>query len=202
MHDTDATTITSRRDSRFDRGRVPQPLDVVVDRRVLLDVGVRLRDVRLGLVVVVVGDEVLDGVVREQLPQLVGQLGGQRLVRRHHQRRPLQLLDQPRGGRRLAGAGRAQQHDVLLARADAPLQVVDRRRLVAGGLVLADHLEPAARRGISPTGRNSESARGTSWWAAPLGAPAESALAEPGISVAKATKPGYEGPPTLSRSAG
>ena len=35
-------------------GRVPQPLDLVVDRGVLLDVGVRLRDVRLGLVVVVV----------------------------------------------------------------------------------------------------------------------------------------------------
>ncbi len=70
--------------------RVPQPLDLVVDRGVLLDVGVRLRDVRLGLVVVVVGDEVLDGVVGQQLAELVGQLGGERLVRRHDQRRPLQ----------------------------------------------------------------------------------------------------------------
>ena len=35
-------------------GRVPEPLDLVVDRAVLLDVGVGLRDVRLGLVVVVV----------------------------------------------------------------------------------------------------------------------------------------------------
>ena len=47
--------------------RVPQPLDVVVDRAVLLDVGVGLRDVRLGLVVVVVRDEVLDSVVRQHL---------------------------------------------------------------------------------------------------------------------------------------
>ncbi len=61
--------------------RVPQPLDLVVDRGVLLDVGVRLRDVRLGLVVVVVGDEVLDRVVGQQLAELVGQLRGQRLVR-------------------------------------------------------------------------------------------------------------------------
>ena len=44
--------------------RVPEPLDLLVDRGVLLDVGVGLRDVRLGLVVVVVGDEVLDRVVR------------------------------------------------------------------------------------------------------------------------------------------
>ena len=80
--------------------RVPQPLDLVVDRRVLLDVGVRLRDVRLGLVVVVVRDEVLDRVVRQQLAELVGQLRGERLVGRHHQRRPLHLLDEP--GRRRA----------------------------------------------------------------------------------------------------
>ena len=42
---------------------MPQPVDVVVPRRVLLDVEVGLRDVRLGLVVVVVRDEVLDRVV-------------------------------------------------------------------------------------------------------------------------------------------
>ena len=62
-------------------GGVPQPLDLVVDRGVLLDVGVRLRDVRLGLVVVVVRDEVLDGVVGQQLAELVGELRGERLVR-------------------------------------------------------------------------------------------------------------------------
>ena len=93
---------------------MPQPLDLVVDRGVLLDVGVRLRDVGLGLVVVVVGDEVLDRVVGQQLAELVGQLGGQGLVGRHHQGRPLDLLDQPGGRGRLAGAGRAEQHGVLL----------------------------------------------------------------------------------------
>ncbi len=121
--------------------RVPQPLDLVVDRGVLLDVGVGLRDVRLGLVVVVVGDEVLDRVVRQQLAELVGQLRGQRLVRGHHQRRALQPLDQPGRGRRLAGAGGAEQHRVGLARSDPALQVVDRRRLVAGGLEVRDHPE-------------------------------------------------------------
>ena len=44
------------------RRRVAEPVDVVVPRAVLLDVEVGLRDVRLGLVVVVVGDEVLDRV--------------------------------------------------------------------------------------------------------------------------------------------
>ena len=41
-------------------------LDLVVDGRVLLDIGVRLGNVRLGLVVVVVGDEVLDSVLGEK----------------------------------------------------------------------------------------------------------------------------------------
>ena len=98
--------------------RVAQPLDLVVDRRVLLDVGVRLRDVRLGLVVVVVGDEVLDRVVGQQLAELGGELRRQRLVGSHHQGRPLQPLDQPGGGRGLAGAGGAEQHDVALAALD------------------------------------------------------------------------------------
>ena len=50
------------REQRRGRGE-PQARDVVVLRGVLLDVEIGLRDVRLGLVVVVVGDEVLDRVV-------------------------------------------------------------------------------------------------------------------------------------------
>ena len=95
--------------------REPQPRDVVVLRRVLLDVEVGLRDVRLGLVVVVVGDEVLDGVRREELAELVAELRGERLVVRDHERRPLHLLDDPGHRRRLAGAGRAEQRLVALA---------------------------------------------------------------------------------------
>ena len=49
------------REQRRRRG-VAQPVDLLVDRRVLLDVEVLARDVGLGLVVVVVGDEVLDRV--------------------------------------------------------------------------------------------------------------------------------------------
>ena len=123
------------------RRRVPQPLDLVVDRRVLLDVGVRLRDVRLGLVVVVVRDEVLDRVVGQQLAELRGQLRREGLVGRHHERRPLQLLDQPGRRRRLAGAGGAEQHDVLLAGVDARCELLDRLGLVARRRVVGDDLE-------------------------------------------------------------
>ncbi len=69
------------------RGAEPQPLDVLVDRRVLLDVHVGGRDVGLGLVVVVVGNEVLDGVAGQELPQLAVELGGEGLVVGQDQRR-------------------------------------------------------------------------------------------------------------------
>jgi hypothetical protein len=123
---------------------VPQPLDIVVDRAVLLDVGVGLGDVRLGLVVVVVRHEVFNGVVGQHLPQFVGQLRGERLVGRHHQRGPLQTFDQPRSGGRLAGAGGTEEHDVALPCGDAPFQFFDGGGLIAGRLVRADHLELAA----------------------------------------------------------
>jgi hypothetical protein len=120
-----------------------QALDLLVDRRVLLDVGVGLRDVRLGLVVVVVADKILHGVVRQELAQLLRQLGAERLVGGHHQRRPLQALDEPGRGGALAGAGRAEQHRVPVSAADPALQIVDRRGLVAGRLEFADDLETA-----------------------------------------------------------
>ena len=193
MHDTDATTTTSRRDSRFMRGRVPQPLDVVVDRRVLLDVGVGLRDVRLGLVVVVVRDEVLDRVVRQHLPQLVGQLRRERLVRRHHQRGPLQPLDQPRRGGRLAGARGAEQHDVLLARRAGAARA--RRSPPAGRRPAVCGLTTSNRppvRGMSPTGRCSECASGMPCVRACASSCTSAAL--PGISVANATGPRVRAP--------
>ena len=73
-------------------GRVAQAVDLVVDGRVLLDVEVLRRDVGLGLVVVVVADEVLDRVVREELAELVAELGRQRLVVGDDQRGLLHLL--------------------------------------------------------------------------------------------------------------
>ncbi len=117
------------------RGRgVPEPVDLVVDRRVLLDVGVRARHVRLGLVVVVVGHEVLDPVPGEELLQLGGQLGRQRLVRLDDQRGPLDGLDGPRDGRRLARP-RDPEEGLVAVPAPQPLdQSGDRLGLVTGGL--------------------------------------------------------------------
>ena len=117
------------REERRGRGE-PEPRDVVVLRGVLLDVEVGLGHVRLGLVVVVVRDEVLDRVVREELAELVAELRGQRLVVGDHERRPLDLLDDPGHRRRLAGAGRAEHRLEALAGLGRPRRA--RRSRAAG----------------------------------------------------------------------
>ena len=111
--------ITSSRANSAAVAAVPQPVDLVVDRGVLLDVEVLVRDVRLGLVVVVVGDEVLDRVVGEELAELAAELGRERLVVREHQRRLLDLLDHEAHRGRLARAGHPEQRLELVALLDA-----------------------------------------------------------------------------------
>ena len=62
------------------RGHQPQPVDRFIDRGVLLDVDVPLRNVRFRLVIVVIADEVGDGVVRKEVAKLGKELGRQGLV--------------------------------------------------------------------------------------------------------------------------
>ena len=52
-------------------GRVAQTLYVLVDGRVLFNIGIRLRNISLWLVVVIIRHEVLHRVMRQELAQLV-----------------------------------------------------------------------------------------------------------------------------------
>jgi hypothetical protein len=110
MQETEATMITSSRSSSGARGGVAHAVDLLVDRGFLLDEGVRARDVGFGLVIVVVGDEILDRVVGEEALELAIELGGERLVGREDERRALRRLDDLGHGEGLAGAGDAEQH--------------------------------------------------------------------------------------------
>ncbi len=93
MQETEATIITSRRSNS----------DLVARRRrrsisslMLVSFSMYVSDrrhVRLRLVVVVVGDEVLDGVVREEAAELLEELRGEDLVVREDQGRPVHRLD-------------------------------------------------------------------------------------------------------------
>ena len=78
--------------------RQPHPIDLVVDRGFFLDIRVTGGNVGFGLVVVVIADEVLDRVFRKEPSEFLIELRGQRLVVRHHQRRPMHLRQHLRHG--------------------------------------------------------------------------------------------------------
>ena len=132
-HDDDVATL----EQGVRRG-VAEPVDLVVARRVLLDVGVAPGQVRLGLVVVEVADEVLDGVLGEELAELGVELGGERLVVGQDQRRLVVIGDRPgeRGG--LARARRPEQRLVADAVGQTRAEPLDGGRLVAGRLERGD----------------------------------------------------------------
>ena len=96
-------------------GRQAQLVQLIVDRGLLFDVNVARWNVRFRLVVVVVADEVLDGVLGKERLELVVELRRQRLIVRHHQRRPPHRLDHLGHREGLARPGHAQQHLVLFA---------------------------------------------------------------------------------------
>ena len=134
-HDNVATA-----EQRARRG-VAQLLHFLVDAGVLLDERVASGHVGLGLVVVVVADEVHHRVVGEELLQLGRELRGERLVGGHDERRLLHGLDGLGHGERLAAARHAQQRLVAQALVHAAREGLDRLGLVAGHLVGRHHLE-------------------------------------------------------------
>ena len=74
------------------RGGVAHAVDLLVHRRFFFDEGVGARHVGFGLIVVVVRDEILDRVVREEALELAVELRRQSFVGREDQRRALRLL--------------------------------------------------------------------------------------------------------------
>ena len=112
------------------RRRVAQFINLVVDRRILFDVSVRRRNIRLGLVVVIIADKIADIILREERLELTRQLRRQRLVVRDDKRRLLYALNRLGDRVRLARARSAEEHLRLLPVLDARRQVPNRTRLI------------------------------------------------------------------------
>ncbi len=127
------------------RGRQAVALDLLVDRRVLLDVGIRLGNVRLGLVVVVVRDEVVYGVLGEKLLQFREELGGERLVVGQDERGTVPPGDEVRERERLAAPRHALEDEAVVAARETVEQFVDGLRLVPRRLERGDELEKPVR---------------------------------------------------------
>ena len=101
-HRGDHDAVATRKQSG--RGRMAQLLDLLVDRSVLLDEGVGRGDICLGLVIVIVGNEVHHRVVREEFLKLACELRGKRLVGGEDKRGLLDRFNGFRHGERLARA--------------------------------------------------------------------------------------------------
>ncbi len=113
------------------RRRVAHAVDLLVDRGILLDIGVGARDIGFRLVVVVIGDEVFDCVVGKEILELAVKLGGQRLVGRKDKRGALRLFDHLGHGEGLPGASDPEQNLRALVAPGALDQFGDRLRLIA-----------------------------------------------------------------------
>ncbi len=114
-------------------GAEPQFLNLVVDGEVFLDVGVGGGEVGFGLVVVVVGDEVFDGVLGEKSAEFAIKLCGEGLVVAEHEGGFAELPDDVGHGKGLPGAGDAQQGVMPCPVLQRTNQSGDRFGLVAGG---------------------------------------------------------------------
>ncbi len=125
-HDDDVAPLEDR-----PRRRVTHPVDLLVQRRLLLDIGVGTRNVGLGLVIIVIRDEILHRVFREEALHFAVELRGQSLVGGENDRRASGALDDMRHRKGLARAGNAEQHLVAFATGDPLAQFLDRLRLVA-----------------------------------------------------------------------
>ena len=123
------------------RGRVAELVDFLVDRGVLLDVGVGAGKVGLGLIIVVVTDEIFDGVVREEALEFPVELGGKGLVVGDHQGRPVDRRDHVRHREGLSGTGHSEQHLVPQSVLQPLDEAGDGLRLIPPRLKLADQTE-------------------------------------------------------------
>ena len=90
-------------------GRQAHLFDMLIDRRIFLDKGIRGWHVGFRLVVVVIGNKILYGVVGEELFELAVELCREGFIVGHHDDGALHLLHHLGNGKGLAGAGNPQQ---------------------------------------------------------------------------------------------
>ena len=116
-------------------------LDLLVDRGVLLDISVALRNVGLRLVVVIVGDEIDYGVIGKELAHLACNLSCECLVGLHDERRLVDGLNRLGHGVGLAGARNTKEGLVTKAILNALRELGYGLGLVARRLERRDNLE-------------------------------------------------------------
>ena len=122
-------------------GLEAEAVNFLVDHRFFFDERVRDRQVRLGLIIVVVADEVFHRIFREEAHKFTIELGGQRFVVGDDERGFLDIGDDVRHRQRLSGAGHAEQGLEPISPQNALGQFPDRLGLVALGRIVRCEFE-------------------------------------------------------------
>ena len=86
-----------------------QFINLVVYHRVLFDVDILTRDIRFGLIVIVIRDKILDCVFGEELAELRTELCGERFIVRKNKRRSVKARDYVRHGESFTRTGNAEK---------------------------------------------------------------------------------------------
>ena len=123
------------------RRREPQFVDLVVLGHLLFDVEIGLRDVRLGLVVVVVRNEILDGVFGKEVSELLIELRGERFVVTENERRAIDRFNYFCDRERLSRSGDAEENLMPRSGPNAFDELADGLGLIALRLERRDEFE-------------------------------------------------------------
>src|SRR4030095_10151489 len=115
--------------------RHPQSINFVVDGCLFLNVDVRSRNIGFWLVIIVVGNKILDGIVRKERFEFLKELCRESFVVRENKCGSLRSLNHACNCESLATAGYPQQHLILRSVIKTAYKSVDRLWLVAFGLV-------------------------------------------------------------------
>ena len=118
------------------RGTQTQFLYLLVDGEVFFDIGIGGRKIGFRLVIIVIRDEILHGILREERLEFAVKLCRQRLVVAQDERGPLQLGDDIRNGECLPGTGDAKQGIVPAVPVDGTDEFGDGLGLVAGRFII------------------------------------------------------------------
>ena len=103
----------------------------VVYRKIFFYIGIGTRNIRFGLVIIVIRHEKLHAVIREKGAELVAKLGGKRFVVRDHERGAVYVRYNVSHSKRLARTGNAQKDLRAKSVVDSFGQKFNSLRLVA-----------------------------------------------------------------------
>ena len=125
-------------------------IDLVINRRVFCNVSIRCRQIRLGLIIIVITDEVADIIIGEEGLEFGGELGGESFVVRNDERRLLDLLDDFGNRVSFSGTRRAEQDLRLHAVFDAACEIMNSFRLISRRLERRLHFERLIHHNSNP----------------------------------------------------